>query len=137
MGRLLAVDLGTKRTGLALSDPLQVIASPFKTLRFTSDRDLLKKITLIAQEKKVETVIIGLPIREDGREGLECIRPRKFRQMLESQHIQTVLWDERYSSRMAESVIHEHGKKTKNLRHAVDGIAASFILASYMQSREQ
>ncbi|MBA7690409.1 putative pre-16S rRNA nuclease [subsurface metagenome] len=64
MGRLLAVDPGTRRVGLALSDPLQIIASPFSTIPFKNDKKFIKDLLRIIKDKDVETVIIGLPLKE-------------------------------------------------------------------------
>ena len=133
MGRILAVDLGKKRTGLALSDPLRLIASPFMTINFTNESDLIAQLMGIIEDKDVDKIIIGLPIKENGTEGEGCEWTRKIGRLLEERRYDVVLWDERYSSRMAEQVIRQHGIKPKNVRGAVDEIAASFILESYMR----
>lgn len=136
MGRILAIDLGQKRTGLALSDPLQIIASPFATIDATDESDLMRQLKNIIHEKDVDQIVIGLPIKENGTEGDGCRRSRRIGQLLKSYCNNIVFWDERYSSRMAEQVLRQHGKKTKNMRGAVDGIAASFILENYLRYRK-
>ncbi|MBN1798992.1 MAG: Holliday junction resolvase RuvX [Spirochaetales bacterium] len=135
MGRILGVDLGKKRVGLAISDPLQMISQPFKTLIFTSLARLIKEIKLIIRENDVEEIVVGLPVKESGEEGQGCIEARRFARLLESEQIQVTLWDERYSSRLAENVLKSHGKKRKGNQAKIDKIAASFILESFLKSK--
>jgi putative Holliday junction resolvase len=133
MGRVLAVDLGKKRVGLALSDPLRMIAQPWRTSPFISLSSLAAEIAGIVQEKDVERVIVGLPIKENGEEGEGCRLARQFAALLEQKHIPAELWDERFTSRLAEQVLHSHGKKRKDNKDKIDRIAASFILESYLK----
>jgi putative Holliday junction resolvase len=135
VGRILGVDLGTKRVGLAISDPLHMISQPFKTLKLTSLSGLVKEIKQIIQENDVEKIVIGLPVKESGEEGHGCLQARRFAKLCNSENIQTNLWDERYSSRLAENVIRSHGKKRKGNIAKIDKIAASFILESFLNSK--
>jgi len=134
MGRILAIDLGEKRVGLALSDLLKILASPFKTITYSSLKHLLTQIKEIIREFNVEKVVIGLPVREDGKEGSGCMLSRRFLDILQRDNIQAELWDERYSSKLAQRVLHEHGLKIKNNKEKIDKIAASYILDSYLRS---
>mgnify|MGYP000925483441 CR=1 FL=1 len=61
MGRFLAIDFGEKRVGLALSDPMKIIAKPFKTIFYSNQKDLINKIALIIKDEKIEKIILGLP----------------------------------------------------------------------------
>ena len=137
MGRLLGVDLGTKRVGFALSDEMKMFASPHKTMSFKDTADLIDSVLRVARENNADTLVIGLPIREDGTEGAGCRRSRRIAELLRSHDVKVVLWDERYSSRMAEDVVRQHGKRRVNTRHAIDAIAASFILGSFMDQRSE
>lgn len=132
MARLLAVDLGTRRIGLAISDPMKMIASPFRTLKYKTEKRLLDELLQIITEKDVDTVIIGLPLREDGTEGHGCVRSRQFSNRLQARGIKTVLWDERYSSRNAETLLRQGGLNRKKAIDKIDRIAASYILEDYM-----
>ena len=134
MGRLLAVDLGTKRIGLALSDSMKMIASPYGFIRYVNEEELIKSIKKLCREKHVERVIVGYPLREDGSKSKGCLRSEEFSLRLRNEGIDTILWDERYTSRMAESIIKEYGKTRKNTKHKIDSIAASFILESYLST---
>jgi len=134
VGRLLAVDLGAKRVGLALSDPQQRLASPLATLAFKGERKLLAELLTLIREKEVEAVILGLPLREDGSEGRGCQLARGLAGKLEGRGVPTVLWDERYSSREAEALLKEGGLKRRRAIDKIDRVAASLILEDYLSS---
>jgi putative Holliday junction resolvase len=130
------VDLGSKRVGLALTDPLAMIASPYGTIPFSSMETLAKRIAHLCTEKLIELVIIGLPVRDDGREGEGCERSRVFQSKLKSRGIACVLWDESWSSRDAEQILKTLGKTRRTAKEKVDAIAASLFLRDYLQSEE-
>ncbi len=136
MGRLLALDLGTKRVGLAVTDPLKLIASPLSTLTVTSEERLLEQVLDLIGKMDIEQVIIGYPLHEDGRVSPGCKRSRKFSLALNSNGIQTVLWDERYSSVQAANLLREAGLTHKQATGKVDRVAASFILRDYLESQQ-
>ena len=137
MGRILAVDPGTKRVGIAITDPLKIIASPLRTIGYKNLPHLLTQIIHIVEDKDVETVIIGFPIKENGQEGSIGILSRYLMRHLMGKSIDAVLWDEMYTSRLAEDVIRKIHKKPEHSKHIIDGIAASFILKSYLDSLEK
>ena len=132
MSRILAIDLGSKRVGLALSDPLRVIASPYKTLHFRSDKQLITEVLAIAEANAVETVVIGLPLHENSTESEGSVRCRSFAAKLNRKGIDTVLWDERYTSRDAEESLRRCGLDRKRALDKIDSIAASYILEDYL-----
>jgi putative Holliday junction resolvase len=132
MSRILAIDLGSKRVGLALSDPLRVIASPYKTLHFRSDKQLITEVLAIAEANAVETVVVGLPLNEDSTESEGSTRSRSFAAKLNRKGIDTVLWDERYTSRDAEESLRRCGLGRKRALAKIDSIAASYILEDYL-----
>lgn len=132
MGRILAVDLGTRRVGLAITDPLQMIASPLKSISFQSEKRLIAELLAILADKGVERVVIGLPIREDGSEGEGCLRSRNLARKLQARGITAVLWDERYSSREAENTLRALGLRRKQAVAKIDPLAAAIILEDYL-----
>jgi putative Holliday junction resolvase len=132
LGRILSVDLGKMRVGLALSDPLKIVASPYKQLPFTNQENLVKDICSIVSEKNVEKVIIGFPIREDGKEGEGCEIAREFLQALQKKNINALLWDERYSSKIAMKILREKGIKAKKSKDKLDALSASVLLENYL-----
>jgi putative Holliday junction resolvase len=133
VGRILAVDLGSTRVGLALTDPLGMIASPLDTVPFHSMSSLVDRVAALCKEKAVDRVVVGLPMREDGSEGAGCRNARYFSSVLESRGITCVLWDESWSSRDAESVVKAYGKTRKTAKEKVDAIAAALFLRDYLR----
>ena len=133
-GRVLGVDLGTRRVGLALTDALRIVSSPFGTFPMVSEKDLLGRLVGLCREKGVTLAVIGLPLSADGSEGPLCGRARRLAGELDAEGIPAVLQDESWSSREAEDVLRETGKKRKTSREKVDAIAASLILRDYLQA---
>ncbi len=134
MGRWLAVDLGTKRVGLAISDPLKMFASPLKTIAFAGRKALVRELLQIVREQEVERVIVGLPLREDGTEGEGCLRARRLARSLQAAGVETRLWDERYTSAQAEELLREGGLDRRKAGGRIDRIAASILLEDYLRS---
>ncbi len=134
MGRILAVDLGSTRVGLALTDPLGMISSPFDTVPFMSMSSLTERLRALCRDKAVEKVVIGLPLRDDGSEGPMGERARYLASVLSGGGLECVLWDEGWSSRDAESVLREHGKSRRTSKEKVDAVAAAIFLKDYLES---
>jgi len=134
MARILAVDLGTRRVGLAVTDPLAMLASPYDTIDFRTMPALVDRIVGLCREKEVQCVVVGLPVREDGREGEGCVRARLLCSRLRDRGCESVLWDETWTSRDAEAVLREAGKTRKTAKGKVDAIAASLILKDYLET---
>ncbi len=132
MSRILAIDLGSKRVGLAMTDPLRMIASPYKTLPFRSDKQLIAIVLAVVEANAVETVVIGLPLHEDSTESEGSTRSRSFAAKLNRRGIDTVLWDERYTSRDAEESLRRCGLDRRRALDKIDSIAASYILEDYL-----
>jgi putative Holliday junction resolvase len=136
MGRILCIDLGMKRVGVAVSDPLHIIAQPLVTLSFQSMEQLVQDVRVLVEDKEGELVIIGIPLREDGREGEGAVMARRCKQLLEAQGVHCLLRDESFSSREAEDVIHEHGKRRRENREKIDQIAAAVVLREYLKEKQ-
>ncbi len=135
MGRIASIDLGKKRVGVAVSDPLRMIAQPLATLRFVSMEKLIRDVLTIVREKEIDLMLVGLPVRDDGREGEGAAMSRSFKARLERAGVSCVLRDESFSSREAEDVIHEYGKHRREHREKIDQIAAAVVLREYLKER--
>jgi putative holliday junction resolvase len=135
MGRILSLDLGAKRVGVAVSDPLHLIAQPLVTLLHSTLEKLFRDVQTLMTEKDIELVVIGFPVREDGREGPGAVLARRFKARLERAHIACVFQDESFSSREAEDVLHQHGKHRKEHRDIIDQIAAAVVLRDYLKEQ--
>jgi putative holliday junction resolvase len=131
-GRALGVDLGTRRVGLALTDPLRMISSPLATITMTSEGALTRAIEKLCREHQVTTVVLGLPLSADGSEGPGCARARRLAASLSTLGIATEFQDESWSSRDAEEILRETGKSRRGAREKIDAIAASLILRDYL-----
>ena len=133
MNRVLGVDLGEVRTGIALSDELGMLAHPLETIASSSVGEVARRVQQIAAEKKVDCIVVGLPRRMNGSIGPAAESAQKFAERLRSLvPCRVVTWDERLSSVAAERALHEAGKKTRQTRSIRDQVAAQIILQSYL-----
>jgi len=135
VGRVLGVDLGTKRIGFALSDPDRIIASNYKMIECQDDRQILKVIVETARESGADMLVLGNPINMDGSLGPAAQRAEKFRGLLaEKLTIPINLWDERLTTKSAHDVLIEAGTRRSKRKGLVDQIAAQFMLQGYLDS---
>ncbi len=136
MARILAIDYGRKRVGLAVTDPLQIIANGLETVHSKDIFDYLKNYL---QQEDVETVVIGYPkqMNNQGSESLRFINPfiKKLQQTFPEMHVE--LYDERFTSKLAHRAMIDGGlKKSKRQDKAlVDTISATIILQSYLERK--
>ena len=131
----MALDPGTKRIGVALSDEMGWTAQPLETFeRRSLDKDIAHLQHLI-DEHNVREVVMGLPIRLDGRIGPEAEQVQRFIQRLEqSLSVPVIPWDERLTTRSAEDLLIEANVSRRKRRGVVDRVAAAIILQSYLES---
>jgi len=135
-GRVLAVDYGTKRIGLALSDALRITAQPYRTLERSGDEALLQTFAEIAQRENVSEILIGLPKRLDGSLGDMAKEAKAFGQRLkELIEIPVRYWDERFSTHAAERALLEGDASRKKRKQVIDKTAAAWILQGYLDSQ--
>lgn len=134
--RVLALDLGKKRIGLAVSDEEASIAFPAGALESKGRRkDVLALLELI-EEKGISRVVIGLPKHLDGRSGPEAEAALSFAQKLhEASGLPVDTLDERWTTIEAERILRDQGRKGKKRRQLVDSVAASIILRTYLDLR--
>jgi putative Holliday junction resolvase len=135
MGRIIAVDYGDARTGVAVSDLTGTLAGETLTIREWNAERLAQRLAFFAGERDTELFILGLPKNMDGTEGPRAEKARQFAALLEAESgIPVKLWDERRSSIEAHAILHATGKKEKKHRANVDAVAASLLLESYLGS---
>lgn len=131
--RMLGIDLGLRRTGVATCDEREILASPFAVLTIRGLNDTVKQLLPIIEREKPGRIVVGLPLHTDGTYGEKAQRAEAFCDMLrEKTEVEIVLWDERYSTVEAYSLYHEVGKTEKTARANIDAVAASLILQSYI-----
>lgn len=133
--RIMAIDYGDQRIGLAVSDMLGILCGEAWTMQEWNMERAAERICQEAKNREVERLVLGLPKNMDGSEGPRAEKSRQFKALLEENGApQVILWDERRSSIEAHSILHAVGKKEKSHRKTVDAVAASLILESYLGS---
>ena len=133
--RIMAIDYGDQRIGLAVSDLLGMLCGEAWTMNEWDMERASKRIAEEAAAREVGTLVLGLPKNMDGSEGVRAEKSREFKAMLERDiGLPVVLWDERRSSSEAHAILHAAGKKEKQHRKTVDAVAASLILEGYLGS---
>jgi putative holliday junction resolvase len=133
--RIMAIDYGDQRIGLAVSDLLGMLCGEAWTMNEWDMERASKRIAEEAAARDVGTLVLGLPKNMDGSEGVRAEKSREFKTMLERDSgLPVVLWDERRSSIEAHAILHAAGKKEKQHRKTVDAVAASLILEGYLGS---
>jgi putative Holliday junction resolvase len=132
VSRVLGVDFGTKRVGLALSDTLRITAIPHSTV---PRADAVAEVMNLVKEMDVGTIVVGLPTGLSGEEGMSASEARRLADELGSATgVDVVLVDERYTSRIAESSLLQTGMKRRQRREKKDQVAAALILKDYLDN---
>ena len=129
--RMIGLDVGESRIGVALSDPMGVTAQPLQTVK--RDANSLRLLSELVSETGAATVVVGLPLLLDGSEGRQALLVREFAAELSSAiDVPVVFFDERLTTKQAESVLAGGRVKRGARREASDRVAAALILRSYM-----
>ena len=136
-GRLIAVDWGDVRIGLALSDEAQVLATPLETLvRRAGKRFPMLRFLELAEEHRPVGVVVGLPLTGEGKEEGSAVAAREMAQAISRRSALPVeLWDERMTTARALATIREQGGSTRGRREDVDALAAAVLLQHFMEAR--
>jgi putative Holliday junction resolvase len=136
--RLLGIDLGEKRIGLALSDPLDITAQGLGVLVSRGVKADLAELGRLICDHQVERVVMGLPRNMDGSEGPMAEKVRDFgTKLARSSQIEVVYWDERLSTRAAQRIMIEADLSRSKRRDRIDQVAAAIILQNYMDGQKQ
>lgn len=135
--RVMGLDLGSKTVGVALSDPLKIVASPLKTVLFPEDdyRDALEQVIELALAYDVSKIIVGLPKHLSGDIGERGEISLKFQTWLaEALKIPVLSWDERLTTKQAERILLKGDISRKKRKKVIDKMAAVIILQSYLDT---
>jgi putative pre-16S rRNA nuclease len=131
--RLLGLDVGTKTIGLALSDTRRVIATPFETIRRTRLKEDLALLFAAVDRNGVGGLVVGLPLKLDGRDGPRTQSVRQFaRNLLSARDLPLAFWDERLSTLAVERGMIEGDLSRKRRSEIIDRAAAAYILQGYL-----
>lgn len=136
--RVMGLDLGEKRIGIAISDETETIASPRETLARRGNRKDIEHLLEMARREEVSEILVGMPFRLDGTEGPAAEKVRRFVEVLrQSTTIPIATWDERLSTVGAERALLEGNVSRKKRRGARDRVAAALFLQSYLDARRE
>jgi len=136
--RLMALDYGERRIGIALTDPEQFITFPYKTIDTRRTPDVVKEIVGIVKDRDVGALIVGNPLNAHGMDSKKSKDIKKFIAML-SNHlsISITLWDESYTTKAAVALMNQANRKLKKNRDKVDQLAASLLLKDYLEHHNE
>ncbi|MEW6747839.1 MAG: Holliday junction resolvase RuvX [Planctomycetota bacterium] len=134
--RILGIDYGRKRLGLAISDPLAITAQPLAMIEVRGLQEALDRMVAIALEHEVGAVVVGLPRNMDGTEGPMAVEARKFAGELRVRlGFDVTVWDERLTSREAGRSLGRAGARRRQRKELLDVVAAQLLLQSYLDRR--
>lgn len=132
-GRILGLDPGEHRIGVAVSDPTGTIASPHGFV--PADRDSVAGVLDVAAELGASLLVVGLPLALDGSEGPSAMRSRNLGAALEEAGLEVEYWDERFTTKIAESALLEGGMRRKERKTTRDQVAAAIMLQGFLDAR--
>ena len=133
--RVLAIDYGDARTGIAISDASGSIVGRTTVIHSRRPQQTAEAIAALVQESSAERLVMGFPRNMDGTEGPRAEKARQFKALLEeASGLPVILWDERRSTIEAHAILHAAGKKEKKHRANVDAVAATLLLEGYLAS---
>lgn len=136
--RILGLDYGTKRIGVAVCDELGMTAQGLTTIARKDRRHDLENIARFIKTYSVEKIVIGYPLRLDGTEGIQCEKINKFASLLKSTFsLPVIKWDETLSTKEAEEILIRANISRKKRKDIVDKLAASLILQGYLDAQER
>jgi putative Holliday junction resolvase len=134
MGRILALDIGEKRVGVAVTDPMKIIAQPLLTINFTGAKALIARLKELISEQEVERIVVGIPYTLNGTESVKTRAVLQLKERLEkSLPVPFEEEDEALTTKMAAESLRMMGRKPSKSRDKIDQLAAVFILRSYLQ----
>lgn len=135
--RYLGLDLGTKTLGLAITDKLGIISSPYKVLRYNNIDELINELLIIINEEEVDELVLGLPKNMDNSRGFASERSLKFKELLETKTTKKIhLVDERLSTVEAERFLISTDTSRMKRKKIIDAYAANIILDTYLKSKK-
>lgn len=135
LGRILALDVGKKRIGLALSDELRITAQPYGLIESKTREEILDALSSIIEKENVTLLLLGMPKRLDGSSGEMAQEVRTLSTLIHERfQIKTRLWDERFSTHAAQRALLEGDVSRKKRKQVIDQTAAAWILQGFLDS---
>lgn len=133
--RILGLDYGSKRIGVALCDELGLTGQGLTTIAWKNQNQVLRALEVLVRSYGVEKIVIGYPLRLDGTEGIQCEKVNRFARLLEARlSLPVIKWDETLSSQTAEDILIQSRMRREKRKQIVDKMAAGIILQGYLNS---
>jgi putative holliday junction resolvase len=137
LGRVLGLDVGSKRIGVAISDPLGITAQGLETIQRQNKRLDFEQLQKVVRDYEVTEIVVGYPLRMSGAEGIQAEKMQRFAEELRQRvPLPVHLWDERLSSAQANRLLRETEMSIARRGQVVDQMAAVLILQSWMDARD-
>ena len=138
IGRIMAIDYGSKRIGIAFSDPLRMFAKAHSVIANADLNILVPRLKQLAKQQDARLIVLGMPYAIDGSDTPKTLETKAFMKNLqELLDIPVISFDERYSSAEAEAELKKIGKSWQEARKMVDAMAAAMILKSYLEGENR
>ncbi|NIP41871.1 MAG: Holliday junction resolvase RuvX [candidate division Zixibacteria bacterium] len=136
--KVMAIDFGTKRIGLAFTDPTLSFVSKTLTLKVKSEKDAAQKAAEFVFSEDIHKIILGYPLNDDGTKSEMTLKVEDFKVRLEKLvDVEIEYSDERYTSEEAEKYLHQMGKSIKGNKNRIDAISAALILNDYLRDQRE
>jgi putative Holliday junction resolvase len=136
MNRIIGIDFGLSKVGIAISDPSGIISMPLEVIRYKQQKDLVESLKRIALERNVKTLVIGYPLNMNYKENKMTEIIDKFKSVMEKNNFDIHLEDERLSSQYAKKIMIQQNIKTGTNKEMVDVLSASIILQTYLDRKK-
>ena len=136
MNRIIGIDFGLSKVGIAISDPSGIISMPLEVIRYKEQKDLVENLKRIASERNVKTLVIGYPLSMKYKENKMTEIIDKFKSVMEKNNFDIHLEDERLSSQYAKKIMIQQNIKTGTNKEMVDVLSASIILQTYLDRKK-
>ena len=137
--RILGIDYGSRRVGLALSDPMGIIAQPIDAVKQSSE--LVADLRTVVEREHVQTIIVGMPLNLKGQQAQTAQEVQKFVEQLRTElSMEVATWDERFTTTIAQQTMIAMGTKKKELQQKngrIDSMAAAVMLQNYLDNKKQ
>ena len=135
MSKVLAVDWGERRIGVAVSDPTRLLARALPTIYTDNPKDAVRQVASVVTEEEVEEIVVGLPLNMDGSRGEAAESAEKMaRRLREATRLPVRMWDERLTSSEARRMLRERGQRVGKDKGKIDARAAELLLQSYLDA---
>lgn len=132
----MSIDYGDVRIGLAVTDPLKIISSAYRTIKNDGIVSVLAVLKEVIIKEDVERVVLGHPVGLDGNKTKKTVQVEEFAEKLKELGVEIVLLDESFTTKRAHDILHSMGKKTGDNKDKIDMIAAQVILEDYLRTIE-